>query len=156
MLIEERTVADADLGGLLDAAFAELVSRYGAEGRSVVQAEARYLVAYAGARAAGCGAIQPAGPDTGELKRMYVAPAFRGRGIARMLLTALEDLAQSMGYQTVRLATGVRQPEAIALYESSGFVRVEPYGRYTDQPLTRCYEKALIFDPVRAPSWRIG
>ena len=152
MLIEERTVADADLTGLLDAAFAELVRRYGAEGRSVVKAGARYLVACAGGRAAGCGAIQPAGPDTGELKRMYVAPEFRGRGIARMLLAALEDLAGDMGYQTVRLATGVKQPEAIALYEDSGYVRVEPYGRYTNQPLTRCYEKAL--DPN--PGWTPG
>lgn len=151
MLIDERTVADAGLTGLLDAAVAELVRRYGAEGRSVVKAGARYLVAYAGDQAAGCGAIQPAGPDTGELKRMYVAPEFRGRGIARMLLAALEGLAGDMGYQTVRLATGVRQPEAIALYEDSGYVRVEPYGTYTNQPLTRCYEKALSPDPVRAP-----
>ncbi|MEU7852412.1 GNAT family N-acetyltransferase [Nonomuraea sp. NPDC049141] len=143
MLIEERTVADADLAGLLDAAFAELVRRYGAEGRSVVKAGARYLVAYVGTCAAGCGAIQPAGADMGELKRMYVAPEFRGRGIARMLLAALEDLAREMGYQTVRLATGVKQPEAIALYEDSGYVLGERYGMYTNQPLTRCYEKAL-------------
>ncbi|HUR04072.1 MAG TPA: GNAT family N-acetyltransferase [Nonomuraea sp.] len=151
MLIEERSVADAGLTGLLDAALAELVRRYGAEGRSVVKAGARYLVAYAGGQAAGCGAIQPAGSDTGELKRMYVAPEFRGQGIARMLLAALEGLAGAMGYQTVRLATGVKQPEAIALYEDSGYVRVEPYGMYTNQPLTRCYEKALGPDPMRAP-----
>ncbi|MEU7829097.1 GNAT family N-acetyltransferase [Nonomuraea sp. NPDC049129] len=143
MQIEERTVADADLTALLAAAFDELVKRYGPEGRSVVKAQARYLVAYAGEHAAGCGAIQPVGPDMGELKRMYVDPAFRGQGIARRLLAALEDLARDMGYETVRLATGVKQPEAIALYESSGYVLGESYGMYVDQPLTRCYRKKL-------------
>ncbi|MGN9837799.1 GNAT family N-acetyltransferase [Nonomuraea sp. H19] len=143
MLIEERTAADGDLTALLDAAFAELVARYGPEGRSQVRAGARYLVASVDDRAVGCGAVQPVDSGTGELKRMYVLPEYRGRGIAKSLLSALEELAAGLGYRRLRLATGVRQPEAIALYERCAYVLTEPYGKYVDAPLTRCYAKAL-------------
>ncbi|MGW0807290.1 GNAT family N-acetyltransferase [Nonomuraea sp. NPDC002799] len=143
MLIEERAATDGELGVLLDAAFAELVARYGLEGRSQVRAEARFLVASVDGRAVGCGAVQPVDAVTGELKRMYVVPGYRGRGIARTLLSALEELAGKQGYLRLRLATGVRQPEAIALYEKYAYTLTEPYGTYVDAPLTRCYEKAL-------------
>ena len=56
---------------------------------------------------------------------------------------ALEDLARDLGYDGLRLATGVRQPEAIALYEASGFTSVPPYGKYVGDPLSRCYQKPL-------------
>lgn len=151
MRIEERTPADPDLAGLLDAALAELVTKYGAEGRSAVRARARYLVAYVGDRAAGCGVVQPLGEEAGEIKRMYVAPEFRGQGIARKLLAALEDLALHLGYRSLYLATGDRQPEAIALYESSGYTPVEPYGKYAGQPLTRCYRKAMYAETEFPP-----
>jgi putative acetyltransferase len=91
----------------------------------------------------GRAAIQRAGPATAELKRMYVTPASRGQGIARALLAGLEELASNSGYQTLRLATGVRQPEAMRLYESCGYVPAEPYGKYVDEPLIRCYQKVL-------------
>ncbi|MFB4283024.1 GNAT family N-acetyltransferase [Nonomuraea sp. MTCD27] len=144
MLILERAVADAGLSALLDAAFAELVAKYGPEGRSTVHADARFLVAVIDRLAVGCGAVQPAEGTTGELKRMYVAPGHRGRGIARSLLKALEGLAVEMGYDRLRLATGVRQPEAIALYESAGYERTAPYGKYVDEPLTLCYAKSHL------------
>ncbi|MFC7623284.1 GNAT family N-acetyltransferase [Microlunatus sp. GCM10028923] len=143
MVIEERPVDDPGLSALLGAAFAELVARYGPEGRSAVHEEARYLVASVDGVAVGCGAVQPAGPSVGELKRMFVLPDYRGRGIARKLVVALEDLAGAMGCHTLLLATGVRQPEAIALYERCGYVPVERYGKYVDQPLTRCFHKPL-------------
>ncbi|MEU6713660.1 GNAT family N-acetyltransferase [Nonomuraea sp. NPDC046802] len=142
MVIEERTIGDRELTVLLDAALAELVSRYG-PGRSQVKEGARYLVASVDGRAVGCGAVQHVDAVTGELKRMYVTPGHRGRGIARSLLTALEDLARGLGYERLRLATGLRQPEAIALYEKCAYTPTEPYGRYVDAPLTRCYQKAL-------------
>ncbi|MGR6913169.1 GNAT family N-acetyltransferase [[Actinomadura] parvosata] len=143
MLIEERPAADAELAALLDAAFAELVARYGPEGRSQVKEGARFLVASIDGQAVGCGAVQPMDAVTGELKRMYVVPGRRGRGIATALLAALEDLARSLGYERLRLATGLRQPEAIALYERCAYTLTEPYGRYVDAPLTRCYAKTL-------------
>ncbi|GAA3229894.1 GNAT family N-acetyltransferase [Nonomuraea helvata] len=144
MLIEERAPADTGLAALLDAAFAELVARYGPEGRSGVHADARFLVAVVDRVAVGCGAVQPGEGATGELKRMYVDPRFRGRGVARSLLKALEELAVELGYDRMRLATGVRQPEAVALYESSGYERIEPYGKYAGQTLVFCYAKNLL------------
>ncbi|MGW2145633.1 GNAT family N-acetyltransferase [Nonomuraea bangladeshensis] len=143
MVIEERELGDAELGTLLDAAYAELVARYGPQGRSQVKPGARYLVAVVDGGAVGCGAVQDADALTGELKRMYVAPAHRGRGIATALLGALEELALAMGHQRLRLATGLRQPEAIALYERCAYVLTEPYGSYVGAPLMRCYAKAL-------------
>ncbi|WP_112238427.1 GNAT family N-acetyltransferase [Kribbella monticola] len=147
---EERLLGDRELGELLEGAFAELVGRYGGEGRSRVKEGARFLVVLGeGGVAVGCGAVQVFGDESehagdGELKRMYVVPAARGRGYARALLAGLEDLARGSGHPVLRLATGELQPEAIALYESSGYVRTASWGKYVDQPLTRCYAKALV------------
>ncbi|MDP4500540.1 GNAT family N-acetyltransferase [Nonomuraea turcica] len=143
LVIEERTADDGELAALLDAAFAELVARYGPDGRSQVKEGARYLVASVAGTAVGCGAVQPVDAVTAELKRMFVIPGRRGQGIATSLLSALEDLARELGYRRLRLATGVRQPEAIALYERCAYTLTEPYGKYVDAPLTRCYQKAL-------------
>nr|WP_238350639.1 GNAT family N-acetyltransferase [Kribbella shirazensis] len=134
---------------MLEAAFAELVGRYGAEGRSQVKDRARYFVVLdEERRAVGCGAVQVFGPETehpgdGEVKRMYVVPPARGRGYARALLAALEGAARSAGHPALRLSTGELQPEAIALYESCGYVRATPWGKYVDQPAVRCYAKSL-------------
>ncbi|WP_327639750.1 GNAT family N-acetyltransferase [Kribbella sp. NBC_00482] len=144
-IVEERAAEDLELGELLAAAFGELVAKYGVEGRSQVKDGARYFVVLDDARrAVGCGAVQAFGPDSehpgdGEVKRMYVAPAARGRGYARALLAALE----ASGYPTLRLSTGELQPEAIALYESSGYTLTTPWGKYVDQPGTRCYAKGI-------------
>ena len=148
--VEERLVGDAALDGLLAAAFVELVGRYGAEGRSQVKDGARYLVILDDdGVVVGCGAVQgfEAGSEhagDGELKRMYVVPAARGRGFARALLDALEELARSAGHPVLRLTTGELQPEAIALYESSGYTPAAPWGKYVTQPQTRCYAKVLV------------
>jgi GNAT superfamily N-acetyltransferase len=148
--IEERLVGDPGLDGLLSGAFAELVGRYGAEGRSQVKGGARYLVVLDDdGVAVGCGAVQAFEADSehpgdGELKRMYVVPAARGRGFARGLLAALEDLARTAGHPVLRLTTGELQPEAIALYESSGYTPAAPWGKYITQPGTRCYAKVLL------------
>ncbi|MEV0149865.1 MULTISPECIES: GNAT family N-acetyltransferase [unclassified Nonomuraea] len=151
MLIQERFPPDGELAALLDAAFQELVERYGSEGRSQVASNARFLVATVEGRAVGCGCVQPLLEDTGEVKRMYVVPDHRGRGVARALLAALEDMARGVGYRRLRLATGVLQPEAISLYESSGYGLTERYGRYVDASWTRCYEKELA--PLLEAGW---
>jgi len=66
----------------------------------------------------------------GELKRMYVRESARGRGVARLLLAHLERTAAESGIRRLVLETGVAQPEAIALYRSSGYTDVEPFGHY--------------------------
>ncbi|GAA3099224.1 GNAT superfamily N-acetyltransferase [Kribbella aluminosa] len=148
-IVEERPPYDPELVALLEAAFAELVGRYGAEGRSRVKVGARYFVVLDGGRhAVGCGALQTFGPGSehpgdAELKRMYVAPQARGRGFARAVLAALEKAARAAGHPALRLSTGHRQPEAIALYESSGYARTDPWGKYVNEPSTYCYAKVL-------------
>jgi GNAT superfamily N-acetyltransferase len=80
---------------------------------------------------------------TVEVKRMYVAPTARARGLGRLMLTRLEQSAAGHGAEAVVLETGLRQPEAIALYESAGYLPVPPFGYYRDAPLSRCFGKRL-------------
>lgn len=81
--------------------------------------------------------------DTAEIKRMYVAAPARRRGLARVVLAHLEDTARAAGVEVMVLETGARQPEAIALYESAGYVPVPGFGFYRDSPLSRCFAKRL-------------
>lgn len=78
-----------------------------------------------------------------EIKRMYVVPSARGRGYARAILAALERAAADAGRRRVVLETGTQQPEAIALYESSGYLPVPKFGIYRHEPPSRCYGKDL-------------
>lgn len=83
-------------------------------------------------------------PGDAELKRMYVRPGHRGRGYARALLAHLEDAARSAGARRVVLETGLRQPEAIALYRSAGYVPTTKFGVYRHEPGSRCFAKDLL------------
>lgn len=78
-----------------------------------------------------------------EVKRMYVVPEARGRGLARVVLAHLEATAAEAGAEAVVLETGTKQPEAIALYESSGYVAIPGFGHYRGSPLSRCFGKDL-------------
>jgi GNAT superfamily N-acetyltransferase len=102
-----------------------------------------FLVARRDGRPVGCAALRPMDDEAAEVRRMYVAPWVRRQGIGRRLLTALEQAASEFGYHTLRLETGNRQPEAIALYESYGFRRIPPYGCHVDDPLSICFEKRI-------------
>lgn len=90
-----------------------------------------------------CGGVRLVAPDVGELKRMYVIPAARRRGIARALLEHLEHQARALGATRLRLETGLNQPEAIALYASAGYVDGQPFGHYAGAPLARHLAKNL-------------
>ena len=78
-----------------------------------------------------------------EVKRMYVAPAARRGGLARLMLAHLEATARTAGADVVLLETGTAQPEGMALYESSGYERIEPFGYYRAHPSNRCYGRVL-------------
>lgn len=101
----------------------------------------------------GCGAVRrlrdaasvsELGVNVGELKRMYVAPAVRGRGIGRGLLSRLEREARALGVQRLVLETGTRQLDALRLYRAAGFVDIPPYGEYVASAATSvCLAKAL-------------
>jgi GNAT superfamily N-acetyltransferase len=100
-----------------------------------------YLVGFEGNEVVAGGGLRRLDDDVAEIKRMFVRPAARSRGVARALLDALELTAKELGYQKVRLDTGPKQVHGLALYRSAGYVDVPPYN---DNPFA-CFwgEKAL-------------
>lgn len=95
----------------------------------------------------GCGALRPLDASSGrqiaEIKRMFVLRAVRRQGVARAIVVHLLADALGFGFDTVRLETGNRQPEAQALYAALGFRRIAPFGRYVDDPTSVCFEREL-------------
>nr|WP_069816317.1 GNAT family N-acetyltransferase [Streptomyces sp. TP-A0874] len=87
-----------------------------------------------------------------ELKRMYVVPEARGRGLARRLLALLEESALRAGRLRMVLETGTKQPEAISLYVSSGYVPAPKFGYYRYEEESRCFAKPLVAPPVSRPA----
>ena len=141
---------DSEIGdALVNAVLAEYVTRYGGNDADrpspdeFTAPEGPFLIAYVDGSPIGCGGLRQHSPGVGEIKRMYVEPGARKLGIGRAILRALEQRARELGYPTLRLETGARQPEAISLYESEGYYPIEPYGFYRDSPLSRCFEKHL-------------
>jgi putative acetyltransferase len=90
----------------------------------------------------GFGAVADRG-DYAEIKRMYLAPAARGRKLGRRILEALETHAAERGQNCFRLETGIHQPEAIGLYRSAGYQEIGPFGSYGPDPLSLFMEKRL-------------
>jgi putative acetyltransferase len=112
----------------------------------IVGERTAFVVACWQGEPAGCGAFQPISDeesDMAEIRRMYVEPSLRRRGIAHAILAELERLARECGYAVARLETGLRQPNAIRFYETSGYRRIEPFGRHRGDPLSVCFEKVL-------------
>jgi GNAT superfamily N-acetyltransferase len=103
----------------------------------------RFFVLTVDGQPVGCGALRRLEPKTAELKRMFVRPAFRGKGLARVLLDQLENEARAAGIRILRLETGPRQVEALALYRTSGYAGIPRYGEYTESPDSICMEKLL-------------
>lgn len=93
--------------------------------------------------AVGCGGIARFDDARGEVKRMYVVPEARGRGLGRRLLAELETQARALGYTSVVLETGDRQEAALALYRRAGFVRRPCWPPYDTRALSLCFEKEL-------------
>jgi GNAT superfamily N-acetyltransferase len=131
---------------------AEIVRRYGDLGHDgsgsfspndALVPRSAFVVARLDGAPAGCGAIRPLEAEAVEIKRMYVAPMTRRLGVGLRILAELERLAEGFGYRFLRLETGVRQPEAIALYERFGFHRIPAFGKYVGDPISLCYEKSV-------------
>lgn len=102
-----------------------------------------FLTAKDGERYVGCGALRLFQGEYAEIKRMYVLPSERGKGIAYRILAELQRLAAESGLEILRLETGIHQAEALGLYKKFGFYRVEPFGEYTADPLSLCFEKRI-------------
>jgi GNAT superfamily N-acetyltransferase len=146
-----RTALDDPVAQELIAALMEdLNARYGDDSSGLPLEPAdfeppvgTFLVAYCDGEAAGCGGLHRLTDGIGEIKRMFVLPEYRGRGISRSILDGLEDAGRQAGYTELWLETGLAQPEALQLYEVRGYTRIEPYGYYKDEPDVRCYAKRL-------------
>ncbi|MGI8795100.1 MAG: GNAT family N-acetyltransferase [Acidimicrobiia bacterium] len=142
----DRPEAEVLVGALLD----ELRDRYGEEDPDhplvhelAGPAGGAFLLARVEGRPVGCGGLRSHEGDVAEIKRMYVVPDHRRHGVARVLLATLEAQAARLGYRAIVLETGVRQPEAIALYESHGYRRIANFGPYADAPSSVCLRKDL-------------
>jgi len=103
---------------------------------------ARFFIARSDGRAVGCGALVLA-DGYGEIKRMFVDSSMRGQGLGRTLLETIEGCARAEGLDLLRLETGVRNAEAVALYERAGYERRRPFGAYWPDPLSIFMEKRL-------------
>jgi GNAT superfamily N-acetyltransferase len=123
---------------------AELAERYSEDQPLVeLQPDIEFLVLWQEDEAIGCVGLQPFGPVAAEIKRMYVVPAARGRGLSRLLLGAVETHARNRGLTAQRLETGLKQPEAIGLYSRSGYREISRYAPYEDIALSVCFAKDL-------------
>src|SRR4051794_2245991 len=145
--ITARPWDDPDGTALRTAQRAELDERYGTDDHepgtapSADDIDVFLIAADPTGRAIGCGALRRLGPTSAEVKRMYVAPASRGSGVAARLLRALEAAARERGWTTLRLETGPAQPDAIRFYEREGYQQIPLFGAYVGSDLSVCYER---------------
>ena len=150
---------------LIEQVQAEYVERYGGRDDTPLDPvmfeppRGSFFVAYLDGEAVASGAwrrtdVEAFGSrETAEVKRMYVVPWARGLGVARRVLAHLEATAAEAGARALVLETGLRQPEAIALYESSGYAPVPGFGHHRDDPRSRCFGKPLrAVIPVPGPA----
>lgn len=92
----------------------------------------------------GCGAIMLHGRDYAEIKRVFVSPTARGLGLGHRIIAMLEEAARNEAVKTLRLETGIYQPEALGLFEAAGFRRRGPFGDYPEgDPYSVFMEKAI-------------
>jgi ribosomal protein S18 acetylase RimI-like enzyme len=156
VLIRRCPITDPDAALLVERVQEEYVVRYGGRDESPITPEVfdeprgAFFVGYdAGAPVATGGwrlrsdvrAFDSS--TTAEVKRMFVVPEVRGRGLAREMLAHLEQTAAAAGAEVMVLETGTLQPEAIALYESAGYTRIADFGHYRDSPISRCFGRRI-------------
>ncbi len=147
--IEVESPLQAEVAELIRRSDAYLSALYPPESRHAIDLEAlaapnvRLLVARLAGRAVGCVGFALGPPGQAEVKRLFVEPAARGRGIGRALMAHLEHGAAQAGVSLLQLETGVKQPEALALYRAFGYVERGPFGPYRPDPLCIFMEKRL-------------
>jgi putative acetyltransferase len=132
----------------LDAALAELYppeQRFGPnlKAEHLEGGRGAFVVARDGDRAIGCGAVRLLDSTTAEVKRMYVEPDHRSRGVGSAVLASLEAAARQLGAQRLVLETGVHQQASISLYRRAGFTQIDCWGEYASSPTSMCFEKNL-------------
>jgi GNAT superfamily N-acetyltransferase len=148
-------ITHPDAQALIEAVQAEYVARYGGQDESPIDPadfedpQGRFYVAYVEDTPVATGAwrrssVHALGAEvTAEVKRMYVVPAAQRRGVARRMLAHLEATAAEAGIGAMVLETGMKQPEAIALYTSSGYEPIAGFGHYRGSELSRCFGRRI-------------
>ena len=127
----------------------EYVLRYGGRDETPVTPgefdapHGRFLLVHRDGELVGCAGLRRRSEVDVEVKRMFIRRPYRGRGYARDLLALVEQQARDLGFGRVLMETGLAQPEAIGLYESSGYERIPGFGHYRNEPQNRCYAKEL-------------
>lgn len=149
LTIAEEPPRQPDVEALLHQSDLYAAALYPAESNHMIdltsleRAGVSFFVARLGALAVGCCALVEAGDGTAEIKRLFVSEAARGRKAGRALLARIEARAAERGIGTIRLETGILQPEAIGLYRTSGYVEIPPFGTYQPDPLSLFMEKTV-------------
>lgn len=148
-------ITHPDAQALIEAVQAEYVARYGGQDESPIDAGdfedplGRFYVGYLDGIPVATGAwrrspVRALGAEvTAEVKRMYVVPTAQRRGVARRMLAHLEATAAEAGIEALVLETGMKQPEAIALYTSSGYEPIPGFGHYCGSELSRCFGRRI-------------
>lgn len=129
---------EADLDPLYPAA-----SRHGYSVEKLLREGVAFFIMRDNGALIGCGGVQFFDSGYAEIKRLYVRPAFRGLGYAKLMLDHLAEYSRSNGLKLLRLETGIHQHDAIGLYERAGFQLIPPFGDYKPDPLSRFYEKQI-------------
>lgn len=150
-VVERSDPRSADAAELIRWLTVELAARYdhlddgtgNFRPQDVLIPGADFLIGRVGGRAVACAAFRPLEPGVAEVKRVFVVPEHRGRGYGRLLMAELERHAAAFGYLRLRLETGDRQPESVALYEGAGFRRIPNYGPYVGSHWSLCFEKRI-------------
>src|SRR5688572_6375244 len=149
MIRVERTTSDnKEFTLLVTCLDKDLLSRYEEQQAvydqyNIIENNPHVLVAYHENVPVGCGCFKKFDEQSVEIKRMYVKPEYRGRGIAATILDSLEKWAAELNYPVSVLETGTKQIEAIQLYRKSGYIVIENYGPYKNMPESICMQKRL-------------
>ena len=148
MRVAAEPYDDPEASALRAEGEAEVTARYGVDNEPGAKPTAADVAVFLVARdddglLVGCGALRRIDAEAFEIKRMYVRPAARGRGVGAEILRALEAEAVALGAGRLCLETGPRQPEALALYERAGYRRVPCFGPYAGHEDSLCYERSL-------------
>jgi len=102
-----------------------------------------FVLARLDGKPVGCGALCGLEDEIAEIKRLFVVAGARGHGVAVRILAKLEELAREFGYEGIRLETGVKQPESMALFGKAGYYRIPNFGRYAESSVSACFEKRI-------------
>ena len=152
VVISRADLSSAPAEELVERLNSELSERYPEEGANflsldpseVTPGRGLFVLAWLDGVAIGCGAVKRLDQADAEIKRMYVTPTARGRGVGRVILAELEAEALALGAKRIVLETGLRQPEAVALYRRHSFDVIPNFGPYVESPLSLCMAKTLV------------